>query len=234
MKIIEMVDGKIGYNNKILFDKLNFSIDEGQFVTILGRTGIGKSSILKTIVGLNELISGEIKIYGDTAMCFQDLRLFPHMDVFDNISYPLKIKKYKKEEYIDITNEILELLNIKQLKNRAVDSLSGGEGRIVALARAIITRPKILLLDEPTSNIDFSVKLMVREKIKQMHNKYNFTTIMVTHDIFDAFYMSDKIMILDDNSMICFEDKNMIKNNQKAKKYLEPFIDEIDNFNKKV
>lgn len=228
MKEISFKNAKIGYDNEnILFDVFNFDITKGQFVSILGKTGIGKTTILRTIIGLNKLLSGEVETNGNISICFQDSRLFPHMNVYKNISYPLEIKKMKHNEIELIVNDILNKMEIINIKNRKVTDLSGGEIKRVALARALVTNPNILLLDEPTANLDYEVKTAIRELIKNIHINNNCTIVMVTHDILDALYLSDKLLILDEKRIITYVDKNNIMNDDKAIEYLNPYINEL-------
>lgn len=227
MNIIEIKNAKIGYSDKnVLFDDFNLSVNKGEFISILGKTGIGKTTILKLIIGLNKLIDGELLVKGDMSLCFQDSRLFPHMNVYENLGYPLSIKIKDKYKRIKEVDEILKSFDIEDLKDKMPDTLSGGEKKRVALARCLIVKPEILLLDEPTSNLDFDVKANIRELIKSMHLKYNCTTIMVTHDIFDSLYLSDKLLILENKKVVSFVEKNKIAENEDAINYLKSFFDE--------
>lgn len=235
MNSIEIIDGKIGYSkNEILFANFNLEISDKEFLTILGKTGVGKSTILRVISGLLKLQGGLLKVSGDVSLCFQDSRLFPNMTVFENIAYPLKIKNSNKDEIKRKVDSLLKDFKLENIKDRMPDNLSGGEIKRVALARCIITKPKILLLDEPTSNLDFEVKIEVRELIKKIHKKYKCITLMVTHDIFDGLYLSDKILILGEKKVIAYVEAKNIKKDKNAKKYFEPFIKELNFLKKKL
>ena len=221
--------GKIGYSkNDLLFENFNLEISDNEFLTILGKTGVGKSTILRLISGLLKLQDGILKLNGDVSLCFQDSRLFPNMTVFENIAYPLKIKNCSKDEIKTKVNSLIKDFKLEKIKDRMPDKLSGGEVKRVALARCIITKPKILLLDEPTSNLDFVVKIEVRELIKKIHKKYKCATVMVTHDIFDSIYLSDKILILGEKEIVAYVCTKDIKKDKNAVKYFKPFIKEIN------
>ncbi len=232
MNSIEIINGRIGYTkNEILFDDFNIKVANSEFLSILGKTGVGKSTILRVVSGLEKLQKGTLKVNGSLSLCFQDSRLFPNMNTFDNIAYPLRIKKkhkLKKEEIEDKVNGLIRDFRLDNIKNRMPDNLSGGEMKRVALARCVITNPEILLLDEPTSNIDFEVKIEIRELIKKIHSEYKCTIVMVTHDIFDSIYLSDNILILGENKIIAYVKSQDIKKDKKAIRYFEPFINEIN------
>lgn len=228
MNSIEIIDGKIGYSkDELLFESFNLKIEKNEFLTILGKTGVGKSTILRVLSGLLELQSGRLKVSGDMSLCFQDSRLFPNMTVFENIAYPLKIKKYNKDEIERKVSSLIKDFQLDNIKDRKPSNLSGGETKRVALARCIATKPKILLLDEPTSNLDFEVKIEVRELIKNIHKKYKCTTVMVTHDIFDSLYLSDNILILGDKKVIAHVSAKNINKDKNAAKYFKPFLKEL-------
>ena len=229
MNSIEIIDGKIGYTkNEVLFENFNLKIQENEFLTILGKTGVGKSTILRVISGLLKLQSGTLKVDGDLSLCFQDSRLFPNMTVYENIAYPLKVKNYNKDEIKSIVDSLISDFRLENTKDRKPINLSGGETKRVALARCIATKPKILLLDEPTSNLDFEVKIEVRELIKNIHKKYKCTTVMVTHDIFDSLYLSDNILILGDKKIIAYVSNQNINKDKNASEYFKPFIEELN------
>lgn len=229
MNSIEIVDGKIGYSkDEILFENFDLKITKNEFLTILGKTGVGKSTILRVISGLLKLQSGTLKVLGDVSLCFQDSRLFPNMTVFENIAYPLKIKKNDRDEIERKVESLIKDFQLENIKDRKPSNLSGGETKRVALVRCIATKPKILLLDEPTSNLDFKVKTEVRELIKNIHKKYKCTTIMVTHDIFDSLYLSDNILILGDKKVIAYVSNKNIKKDKNATQYFKPFLKELN------
>ena len=228
MKRIILNNGQIGYGNEILFENFNLEVSNNEFLSILGKTGVGKTTILRIIIGLEKLKKGELSIIGDMSLCFQDSRLFPNMTVFENIAYPLKVKKVDSEIIDREVIDIIKNFEIENIKHRMPNTLSGGEKKRVALARCIITKPNILLLDEPTANLDFEVKIIVREMIKKIHKKYKCTILMVSHDIFDCIYLSDNILILGEKKIIANVKTKNIKKDKNAFNYLKPFMKEID------
>lgn len=189
-------------------DNLNIEIEEGSLVCLLGPSGCGKSTTLSMIAGLEKPIAGEIYFdekcvndieaeYRDIGMVFQDYALYPHMTVMENIAFPLKMRKYKKEERIKSVKEVANILQIENLLDRKPAKLSGGQQQRVAIARALVKNPKILLLDEPLSNLDARLRIELREEIRNIQRKLQITTIFVTHDQEEALSISDKILLLD-------------------------------------
>lgn len=186
---------------------MEFEAQEGQLISIIGPSGCGKSTTLGLITGLIPLDEGQVKI-GDIdltslevnqrqiAMVFQDYTLYPHLKVKDNIAYPLKIRKVnRKDRYVEATR-LLNLVGLKGFEDRKVESLSGGECQRIALARALASNPKILLLDEPLSALDAKLRSYLRDEIRRIHDETGITMIYVTHDQEEALAISDKIIIL--------------------------------------
>lgn len=186
---------------------LTISIDEGSLVCLLGPSGCGKSTTLSMIAGLEKPTSGEIYFegenvndidaeYRDIGMVFQNYALYPHMTVMENIAFPLKMRKVKKEERMKKVKEVAEILQIGDLLNRKPSKLSGGQQQRVAIARALVKDPKILLLDEPLSNLDARLRIELRDEIRCIQRRLGITTIFVTHDQEEALSISDKILLL--------------------------------------
>lgn len=193
-------------------DNLNVEIEEGKLVSLLGPSGCGKSTLLSLIAGLLNPTDGKI-YFGDTlvnkvepenreiGMVFQSYALYPHMDVLKNITFPLKMKKIPKKERIRLGEEMAELVHIKELLHRKPSQLSGGQQQRAAIARALIKKPKILLLDEPLSNLDARLRITMREEIRRIQKETGITTIFVTHDQEEAMSISDKILLLKDGKL---------------------------------
>ncbi len=180
------------YGNEMIIENLNLTVKPNHIVAILGDSGSGKSTLLRLIAGLERLKQGQIylddkNITGlapeqrQVGMVFQDYALFPHLNVYDNVAYSLKNKKDNA-----FVHELLEITGIAKYKNKYPHQLSGGEKQRVALSRSICYKPKLLLLDEPFSNLDASLKQELRLKVKDILNHYHITTIIVTHDQLDA------------------------------------------------
>lgn len=187
---------------------LTIDIEEGTLVCLLGPSGCGKSTTLSMIAGLEKPTSGEIYFdgenvneveaeYRDIGMVFQNYALYPHMTVMENIAFPLKMRSYKKKDRIEKVKKVAEILQIEELLNRKPGKLSGGQQQRVAIARAIVKEPKILLLDEPLSNLDARLRIELREEIRNLQRKLQITTIFVTHDQEEALSISDKVLLLD-------------------------------------
>lgn len=197
---------------KILVD-LNFEIPKGQIVSILGPSGSGKTTLLNLILGISEVDSGKI-IFDDEDLTnvsmekrgfnivFQDYALFPNLNAYENIIYGLKNKKNisTKEE----VNDLIHLLGLEKHLDKKIDQLSGGQKQRIALARTMVMKPKILLLDEPLSALDGVIKESIKERIKLIAKEYNLTTIIVTHDPEEALTLSDQVLIINEGKIAQF------------------------------
>ena len=202
---LRISDLKKYYNeSEPLIRNLNFSVNKGEIVSFIGESGSGKTTFLKCLAGLEKINSGSIelngKILNDNSIfispnlrkigfVFQDYPLFPHINVLENITINLEKSFFSKLDYI------LQLTNLKDLCERFPDQLSGGEQQRVCLARALVREPDLLLLDEPFSNLDSSIKFTIQQEIHKIIKQTKTTTILVTHDIKDTFNISDKILI---------------------------------------
>jgi ABC-type Fe3+/spermidine/putrescine transport system ATPase subunit len=189
-------------------DRVSFTVNPGEFFTLLGPSGCGKTTTLRVIAGFEIPEEGRVYIDGvdvtfkkpyerNTAMVFQNYALWPHMTVFDNVAYGLKVRGYSRDEIRRRVNWALDLLGLKGLENRYPLQLSGGQQQRVALARAIVVEPKVLLLDEPLSNLDARLRIRVREEIVLLQRKLRITAIYVTHDQEEAMSISDRIAVMD-------------------------------------
>lgn len=191
---------------------INLTINDGEFFSLLGPSGCGKTTLLRLIAGFYVPTTGSI-FFDDrdvsylpvnkrsTAMVFQNYALFPHMTVFENVAFGLKARKVPKLEIKDRVARSLELVSLSGMENRKVTQLSGGQQQRVALARAIVIEPKILLLDEPLSNLDAKLRRETREQIQRLQSELKITTIYVTHDQEEALTLSDRLALL--NEGIC-------------------------------
>ncbi|QEO14400.1 ABC transporter ATP-binding protein [Agromyces intestinalis] len=188
-------------------DEVDVEIRDGEFFALLGPSGCGKTTLLRSIAGL-EAITGGTLVIGDrdvtnaepgvrgVAMVFQDYALFPHMDVADNIAYPLRIKRVKRDERRAKATEVADGLSLQGLTERRPGQLSGGQQQRVALARAVATRPDVLLLDEPLSNLDARLRLEARTFLKELQRDLGVTTVFVTHDQAEALALADRIAVM--------------------------------------
>jgi ABC-type Fe3+/spermidine/putrescine transport system ATPase subunit len=195
--------------------KVDFEIKKGEFLSILGPSGSGKSTILKLIAGFEKPDTGTINMFGknitkldtekrNVGVVFQDYTLFPHLNVFENIAYGLKVRKINKNSIHKKVDEMLNLLNMKGYEKRKPQELSGGEQQRVAIARALVINPNIFLLDEPFSSLDTNLRKNIRREISQIQRKLNITTIFITHNQEEALSISDKILLIKDGTPIQF------------------------------
>ena len=188
-------------------DDVTLSIEKGQFITLLGPSGCGKTTTLRLIAGFEFPTEGRIVLDGqeineqppnrrDMAMVFQSYAIFPHLSVFENIAYGLKIKKIAGAELRRQVGDVLALTELTGLENRQPNQLSGGQQQRVALARALVMQPKVLLFDEPLSNLDAKLRVQMRGEIRRIQQELGITSVYVTHDQDEAMVLSDKIVVM--------------------------------------
>ncbi|GBU04811.1 multiple sugar transport system ATP-binding protein [Faecalimonas umbilicata] len=196
------------YQEVTAVDHLNLEIEDGDLVCLLGPSGCGKSTTLSIIAGLEQATEGAIyfdeeNVGGleaeerDIGMVFQDYALYPHMTVQENMAFPLKMQGWKKKDRIEKVKEAAKMLQIEEYLKRKPGKLSGGQQQRVAIARAIVKNPKILLLDEPLSNLDARLRIELRDEIRRVQKQLGITTIFVTHDQEEALSISDKILLME-------------------------------------
>lgn len=195
------------YKNKTVISNLNLGIKEGEILSILGPSGCGKSTLLNIIAGIIGGFDGRIILNGkdisnldsnkrNVVVVSQENLLFPHMNVYDNISFGLKVRKMDKKSMDKIVGELLDSIGLSGYEKKKISTLSGGEKQRISLARALAINPEILLLDETFSSLDLNLREKIRELTKQLHKKYNMTTILVTHDREEAMEFSDRIALM--------------------------------------
>jgi len=193
-------------------DAVNLGIDNKEFMVLVGPSGCGKSTTLRMIAGLEEITEGKIWIGDslvndvpakdrDISMVFQNYALYPHMTVFENMAFGLKLRKYPKAEIMRRVNEATEILGIKKLMDRRPKQLSGGERQRVALGRAIVRKPKVFLFDEPLSNLDAKLRVQMRSSLHKLRLRLQTTFIYVTHDQTEALTLGDRIAVMKDGKM---------------------------------
>lgn len=193
---------------KVIINNINLEIADKEFIVLVGASGCGKSTILRMIAGLEDITSGTISIGDkvvnnihpkdrDIAFVFQSYALYPHMNVYDNIAFGLKMRKYDKKVIDKKVREVAEILDLTQYLDRKPKQLSGGQRQRVALGRAMVRKPKVFLMDEPLSNLDAKLRVQMRSEIKKLHKKLDTTFIYVTHDQTEALTMGDRIVVLD-------------------------------------
>jgi multiple sugar transport system ATP-binding protein len=195
------------FDNLEVVRNISLDIPDNEFVVLVGPSGCGKSTTLRMIAGLEEISAGDIYIGGeivndlppkdrDIAMVFQNYALYPHMSVFENMSFGLKLRKFAKEEIKKRVDNAARILDITELLDRKPKALSGGQRQRVAMGRAIVRNPKVFLFDEPLSNLDAKLRVQMRTEIKRVHQMVKTTTVYVTHDQVEAMTLADRVVVM--------------------------------------
>lgn len=199
--------------NTLAVKNLSLTVHDGEFLVLLGPSGCGKTTAMRMVAGLEEVTAGIISIDDvditdlpprerNVSMIFQNYAVWPHMTVYDNIAYALKLKKMKKNDIDRTVNDVARMTNIGEYLRRYPSQLSGGQQQRVAVARAIAVKPKVFLMDEPLSNLDAKLRGSMRTELKAIHNKTNATTVFVTHDQSEAMSMADRIVVMRDGEIM--------------------------------
>lgn len=244
-KVIVEIKGvnKIYGSNHVVKD-LSLTVYEGEFLTLLGSSGCGKTTTLRMVAGFEEPSSGSIRVEGediqnkepferDVNTVFQSYALFPHMTVYDNVAYGLKMKKVNKSEIKERVVNMLDLVQLGGFEKRYPSQLSGGQKQRVAIARALINRPKVLLLDEPLGALDLKLRKQMQLELKRLQRKLNITFIYVTHDQEEALTMSDRICVMNEGVLQQVGTPFEIYENPQTK-FVATFIGETNLFEGKV
>ena len=199
--------GKIYPNGTRALEDVNIEINDGEFVVLVGPSGCGKTTLLRMVAGLEDITEGEISIGEkivnevapkdrDIAMVFQNYALYPHMSVYDNMAFSLKLRKLSKSEIDEKVKEAAKILEIGELLERKPKALSGGQRQRVAMGRAIVRNPEAFLMDEPLSNLDAKLRVQMRAELGQLHTQLETTTLYVTHDQVEAMTMGDRVAVI--------------------------------------
>lgn len=216
MSFLELKNIYYSIGNNGILKNINLNVEEGQFFSILGPSGAGKTTIFRIITGalmpdkgqviLNNSIINDLPMEKrEIIMVHQSKQLFPHMSVLENIQFGMKVRKFDKNEIIQKTNDLLKLFNMQSHIKKYPHQLSGGQQQLVALMRAIAVDPKVLLLDEPFTGLDSNLKNYMKCLMLEIQNKLKITTVMITHDKEDAFFMSEKIAFIFNGEIILCE-----------------------------
>ncbi|WP_272517071.1 ferric ABC transporter ATP-binding protein [Providencia sp. PROV194] len=228
------------FGNNTVIDDLSLSIPQGSMVTLLGPSGCGKTTVLRLVAGLEKPTEGRMFIDGedvtdrsiqqrDICMVFQSYALFPHMSLGDNVGYGLKMLGLPKAEIKKRVDEALELVDLAGFADRFVDQISGGQQQRVALARALILKPKVLLFDEPLSNLDANLRRSMREKIRELQQQFNITSLYVTHDQSEAFAVSDMVLVMNKGKIMQLGSPQELYR-QPASKFMASFMGDANIF----
>ena len=240
-KCLELKDIRKSFSkDEVVLKEISLSIDKGEFITLLGSSGCGKTTTLRIIAGLETPDSGKVYLEGkdvtalapearDVNTVFQNYALFPHMTVADNIGYGLKLKKIPKAEIKKRVSEMLELVQLPGYEKRKPSELSGGQRQRVAIARSLVNNPKVLLLDEPLGALDLQLRRAMQLELKRLQKKLGITFIYITHDQEEALTMSDRIAIMHDGVMDQIATPTEIYEHP-ATKFVATFIGETNIF----
>lgn len=218
---------KKSFENKIILDDVSFDVFEGEFLSILGKSGSGKTTLLRLIAGFEKTDEGEIYLGGEVissrekclspelrkiAIVFQDHALWPHMNVFENVAFPLRVQKASKKQIDHAVEKVLSALDMKSFKHAMPHELSGGESQRIALARALIQQPRMIIFDEPLASLDALLRFELQGMIKTLQQEQKFTSIYITHDQYEAMRLSHRIAVLEEGKITqCAEPVELFK-----------------------
>ncbi len=228
MSYVELKDIRVSYDNQTnILKDLNLSIEKGELVSLLGPSGCGKTTTLRVIAGLIQPNDGQFVVdqqdltkvpvhKREFGMVFQSYALFPHLTIRENVAFGLKLRKEKKDIIDQKVNDILAIVGLEELGDRFPKQLSGGQRQRVALARALVIEPKLLLLDEPLSNLDAKLRVAMRIEIKRIQSQLGITSVFVTHDQEECFSISDKVAVMNKGIIEQFDTPEEIYKNPKT------------------
>ena len=235
---IELIKVSKVFKDVVAVDDVNIQIKQGEFFSLLGPSGCGKTTTLRMIAGLETPSSGDILIenedvtdvpayHRDVNTVFQDYAIFPHMNVYENIYYPLRMKKIPRKDAHERILNVLKLVNMEGFEHRFSNQLSGGQRQRIALARALVNEPKALLLDEPLGALDFKLRIAMQSALKELQTKLSMTFVYVTHDQTEAITMSDRIAVMNNGKVHQIGTPDEIYNNPTTA-FVASFIGEMN------
>jgi spermidine/putrescine transport system ATP-binding protein len=235
-KLIEIQDLNKSFDDNLVLKSINLYIRENEFITLLGPSGCGKTTLLRILAGFEQADSGRVFFNGNLLdeipphdrpinTVFQRYALFPHLDVYHNIAFGLKLKKTPKKEMDEQVKEVLRLVKLEGFENRNIKTLSGGQQQRVAIARAVINKPKLLLLDEPLAALDLKLRQDMQYELKEMQKALGITFVFVTHDQEEALTMSDTVVVMNEGEILQIGTPQDIYNEPKNR-FIASFIGE--------
>lgn len=227
MSLLELQNITAGYDKNVILKDLDFRVEKGELVSLLGSSGCGKTTTLRLIAGFSSPMAGKFIFDGkdytqvplnkrNFGFVFQSYALFPHMTVFDNVAFGLKMRNMPKDQVRKEVMDMLETVDLGGFENRFPKEMSGGQRQRVALARALVIKPDLLLLDEPLSNLDAKLRVKMRVEIRRLQQKFGFTAIYVTHDQEECFAISDKVAIMNHGVIEQMDSPSVIYNHPKT------------------
>ena len=237
---ISVVNINKKFNGQIILEDISFEIKEGEFVSMLGSSGCGKTTLLKILIGIEQADTGHVYKDGQDitnnspdkrgmGLVFQNYALFPNMNVWNNVAYALKARHLPKEEIKQRVDDVLSIVGLTDFANKKPSKMSGGQQQRVAIARTLALNPDIILFDEPMAALDADIRMSLRKELKELQKKLNKTMIYVTHDQEEAFSLSDRIIVMNDSHIAQYDTPNNIYKhpaNDFVKKFVVNHLDE--------
>lgn len=231
---LEIQNITVAYDTETVLKDLSLSVRKGEFLSLLGPSGCGKSTLLKTIAGILTPSEGKITLDGreithcsvhkrGTVVVFQDMRLFPHMSVLNNVAFPLKMQGMAKAQRLETARQMLSKVQMEGFSHRLPGELSGGQQQRVALARVLAAKPRLLLLDEPFSALDENLREEMRNLVLRLHREFGMTTILVTHDRQEALSMSDRVAVMENGVILQLDSPEKVYNCPASRRVAEFF-----------
>lgn len=237
---IRVINVNKKFNGQIVLEDISFDIKEGEFISMLGASGCGKTTLLKILIGIEQSDTGTVLKDGDDitnkkpnergmGLVFQNYALFPNMNVWNNVAYALKAKRLPKEEIKQRVDNVLDMVGLTDFANKKPSKMSGGQQQRVAIARTLALNPDVILFDEPMAALDADIRMSLRKEIKELQKKLKKTMVYVTHDQEEAFSMSDRIIVMSDSHIVQYDTPNNIYKhpaNDFVKKFVVNHLDE--------